>query len=55
VTAEMNINLEGLVSIKTVRRKLQKSNIHGRAAIAERLTTENDAKRRKRWFDDHKI
>jgi len=47
VTAELNINLEDLVSPKTVRRELNKSNIHGRAAIAKPLTTENDAKSEK--------
>jgi hypothetical protein len=33
-TAELNIHLEDPVSIKTVRLELHKSNIHGRAAIA---------------------
>ena len=47
MTAELNINLEDLVSPKTVRRELHKSNIHGRAAIAKSLTTENDAKSQK--------
>ena len=46
--------LENLVSPKTVRRQLHKSNIHGRAAIDKPLTTENDAKGRKGWWDDHK-
>jgi hypothetical protein len=40
VTAEPNIHLEDLVSTKTVRRELHKSNIHGRATIAKPLITE---------------
>jgi len=55
VTSELNIHLEDPVSSKIVRRELHKSNIHGRAAIATPLTTENNAKRRKRWCDDHRI
>jgi transposase len=47
LTAELNIHHEDPVSIKTVRRELHKSNIHGRAAIAKHLITENNAKRRK--------
>jgi histidine ammonia-lyase len=54
VTTEFNIHHENPVSVKTVRRELHKSNIHGKAAIAEHLITENNAKRRKRWCDDHK-
>jgi hypothetical protein len=54
VTAEHNIHHEDPVSIKTVRRELDKSNIHGRNATAKPLITENNAKRRKRWCDDHK-
>jgi hypothetical protein len=50
---ELNIHLEDPVSTKNVRRELHKSNMHGRAAIAIPLTIEN-AKRRKRWCDDHK-
>ena len=42
------------VSTKTVWQALHKSNIHGRAAIAEPVITENCTKRWKRWFDDHK-
>jgi hypothetical protein len=54
VTAELNTHLENPVSIKTVGRDLHKSNIHGRAAIVEPLITENNAKMRKIWCDDHK-
>jgi hypothetical protein len=43
VTAELNIHLEELVSTKTVRRELHKSNIHGRVAIAKPLFTESNA------------
>jgi hypothetical protein len=42
-TAELNIHLADPVSTKTVRRELRKSNIHGRAAIAELLITESNA------------
>jgi hypothetical protein len=54
VTSELEIHLEDPVYTKIVRRELRKSNIHGRAAIVTPLTTENNAKRRKRWCDDHK-
>jgi adenosine deaminase len=54
VTAELNTHLENPVSTKTVERELHKSNIHGTAAINEPLITENNAKRRKIWCDDHK-
>jgi hypothetical protein len=47
VTAELSIHLEDPVSIKTVRRELHKSNIHGRAAIAKILITENSNKRQR--------
>jgi len=47
VTAKLNIQLEDPVAPQTVRRELHKSNIHGRAAIAKLLITENKAKRRK--------
>jgi hypothetical protein len=50
-TAELNIHLEDPVSSKTVRRELHKSNIHGRAAIAEPLITESNAQMRKRCHD----
>jgi hypothetical protein len=43
VTAELNIHLEDLVSIKTAQRELYKSNIHGRAATAKPLITESNA------------
>jgi hypothetical protein len=42
VTAKLNIRLEDPVSTKTVGRELHKSNIHGRAAIAELLITESN-------------
>jgi transposase len=48
LTAELNIHHEDPVSMKTVRRELHKSNIHGTAAIAKDLITENNAKRRKK-------
>jgi hypothetical protein len=54
VTAELNIHLADPVSTKTLRRVLHKSHIRGRAAIVKHLITENNAKRRKRWCDDHK-
>jgi hypothetical protein len=38
-TAELNIRLEDPNSTKTVRRELQKSNIHDKAAFAEPLVT----------------
>jgi predicted transcriptional regulator len=47
-TAELNIHLEDPVSTKTVRREFQKSNNHGRAAIAKPLITERYAQMRKR-------
>ena len=42
------------LSTKTVRRELHKSNIHSRAATAKPLITENNAKWRQIWCDDHK-
>jgi len=42
------------VSTKTVWRELHKSNIRGRAAVAQPPITESKTKRRKRWCDDHK-
>jgi len=44
VTAELDCHLEDLVSTKAVRRELHKSNIHGRAAIANPQVTESSAK-----------
>jgi len=44
-----------IVSTKTVWQKLHKSKIHGRAAIAKPLITENSPKRWKRQCDDHEI
>jgi hypothetical protein len=52
VTAELNIHLEDHVSAKTARSELQKSNIHGRAAIAKLLITEGNAQMRTRWCLD---
>ena len=54
VTAELIIHLEDAVSSKTLRRELDKSAIHGRAASGKPLITDNIAKRRERWCDDHK-
>jgi hypothetical protein len=53
-TAELYTHLEDPVSTQTVRREVQKSNIHGTAANAKPLIIENNAKRRKRWYDDRK-
>ena len=47
VTAELSIHLQDLVCTKTIRRELHRSNIHGRAAVAEPHVTENSAKRLK--------
>jgi hypothetical protein len=54
VTAELNNHLEDSVSTKTVLRELHKSNIYGRAAIAEPLITESNAQMHKRWYHDRK-
>jgi hypothetical protein len=54
VTAELKIYLEDPVSTKTVRRKLHKSSIHGRAATTKAPITESNAQMRKRWCNDHK-
>jgi hypothetical protein len=54
VTAELSIHLKTVSTKKNVRRELHKSNIYGTAAIVNTLITENNAKRRKRWWDDHK-
>jgi transposase len=53
VAPELSIHLEHTVSIQTVRREHHESNIRGRDAIAKPLTTVNNSKRRKRWYDDH--
>jgi len=55
MTAELSIHLEDPVSTKTVQQDLYKSNIHGRAAVVKPLIAGNNAKRRKRWCDCHKI
>ena len=39
---------------KRVQRELHKSNICGTAAIAKPLITDNNAKREKKWCNDHK-
>ena len=49
-----SIRLEDSVSTKISLRELQKSNIHGRSAIVKPMINANNAKRRKRWCDDHK-
>ena len=54
VTAELNIHLEYAVSTKTVCWELHKFNIDGSAWIAKRLVTDNNAKGRKRWCNNHK-
>jgi hypothetical protein len=54
VIAELNIHLEDPVSTETVPRKLHKSSIHGRDAIAKPLITESNTQMRKRWCHDHK-
>jgi hypothetical protein len=54
VTLELNIHLENPVSTKTVRQELHISNIHSRSVSAKPMITENNARRRKRWCDDHK-
>jgi hypothetical protein len=43
VIAKLKIHVEDPVSTKTVRHELRKSNIHGRAAVAEPLITESNA------------
>jgi hypothetical protein len=47
MTTELNIHLEDPVSIKIVQCELQKSYIHGRAAIAKPLITKSNAQMRK--------
>jgi hypothetical protein len=54
VTTELYSQIEDTDCIKTARRELHKSNIHGRAAIAKPLITEYKTKKRKRWCDDDK-
>jgi hypothetical protein len=54
VTAELIIHLEDPVSTTTVGRKLHKSNIQGTVTTVKPLVTENNAKRPKRWSDNHK-
>ena len=46
VTVELDMRLENGVSTKIVRRELHEQNIHGRAAIAQSLVTQDNAKRR---------
>jgi len=58
VTAKLNIHLEDPASTKTVRRKLHKSNIHGRAATAKpwllktTVKGEKDIDDSKTWMSD---
>ena len=54
VTAEFIVHLEDPVYTETVQRELHKSNIHSRATIAKPLSTQNNAKRQKRWSDGRK-
>jgi len=54
VTTELNIHLEDPVSTKTVRREPHKSNKHGKATISKFLIAETNAKRQRRWSEDHK-
>jgi hypothetical protein len=49
VTPELNIH-----PADPVRREPHKTNIHSRNTMAKPLITENNAKRRKGWCDDHK-
>jgi hypothetical protein len=51
---ELNIHLEDPFSTKTVRLELHKSNIDGRAAIAQLLITESSSQMRKQYCHDHK-
>ena len=55
VTAEFNIRVEDPGYTKPVWQELHKSSIHSTAAISKPLIAENNAKRRKRWCDGHKI
>ena len=48
VKAEPSIHLEDSVSTKKVRREIYKPTIHGKAATAIPLITENNSKWRKR-------
>jgi len=54
VRPEHNILREDLVFTKRDGRELLKSKIHGGAAIAKPLITEDNVKRRERWCGDHK-
>ena len=59
VIAELNIQIEDRFRERERERErgggVHKSNVHGRAAIAKPLITENNAKsKKKRWCDDHK-
>uniref|UniRef100_A0A8C2LAS9 Uncharacterized protein n=1 Tax=Cyprinus carpio TaxID=7962 RepID=A0A8C2LAS9_CYPCA len=49
VTANLNIHLEDLVSIKTDHRELHKANIHKRAATDKPLITDTNAKMQQTW------
>jgi hypothetical protein len=53
-TAELNIHFEDPVSTKAAQHELHRSNIHGWAAIAKCLISDNDAQMHKRWCHSHK-
>jgi hypothetical protein len=53
-TSELNIHLQVPVSTKNILYELQKSNIHGRAAIPKPLVSQSNAQLRKRWCHDYK-
>ena len=54
VTAEQNQYMNSPVSIKTVRRKLNKTIFHGRSAIRKRLLSNINIQKRLKWCIDHK-
>jgi hypothetical protein len=51
--AEPNVRLGDLVSTKTVRREIHKSNIQGKAAVTKLPPTESNAQMREHWCYDH--
>jgi len=52
--AKVTADIWKTISTWTVWQELHKSNTHSRASTANPLITENNAKRHKRWHDDHK-
>jgi hypothetical protein len=54
MTEEVTIHFEDLISTKTLRHELHKSNIHSRAAIVKLLLTESNAQMHKQWCHNHK-